>query len=176
MVTCTTSSQYTESHRLVKGVHEIVQKNPTDLNDKIFFFFFLPPTLTLRAGGSTKVLFHVATFRSLQDTAANTTVILSSAPSPSHWSYDRRGCWKNVKGALKTKRLQALWTVTAEQLVAASGDCRAQRFFTEETPCFHGRWNLEREREKKKNFIEGTRTNRERRGAFVILPSYHCSY
>lgn len=119
------------------------------------FFFFLPPTLTLRARGSTKVLFHVATFSSLQDTAANTTVILSSTPSPSHWWYDRRGCWKNVKDAPKTKRLQALWTVTAEQLVAASEDFQAQRFFTEETPCFHGRWNLERERGGKKTLLRG---------------------
>lgn len=43
------------------------------------------------------------------------------------------GRWKEVKDALKTKRLQALWSVTTEQHQAASGNVYAQHFFTEET-------------------------------------------
>lgn len=106
-------------------------------------------------------LFHLPVstlaLSSLQDTPVLT---LPSSSLPYPWLHTDNMMVKGggrffKKGAPKTERLRALWTVATEQLLAASGNVKAQHFFTEETPHFHGRWNLERQTQRKGIEING---------------------
>lgn len=97
-VTCITSSHYMDSHRLVKGVHELVQKKTTMTEWQDCSF---PPLLSWESEASTCPLpmWHPVVSRThcrkhyhhlLSHTRAFILII---------W-----GCWKNVKDTLKTKK------------------------------------------------------------------------
>lgn len=88
----------TESYHFVNRVNEIVQKTQQTQWQDCFSPFSVH--LTLRVGGSTKVLLCVATCSSLQDTLSP----LPFRTLPLTRWYDRGGCMKDIKDTLKTKR------------------------------------------------------------------------
>lgn len=157
LVTCTTSSHYTDSHHLVRSpwISTKKRKKTNEWQDCFVFVFLIlcscPESQRLHQS-----LFHLPVstlaLSSLQDTPVLT---LPSSSLPHPWLHTDNMMVKGggrflKKGAPKTERLRALWTDATEQLLAASGNVKAQHFFTEETPHFHGRWNLERQTQKER--------------------------
>lgn len=114
------------THRFVKVVHELVQKEIKESSDCFC------SALVLRVRGSTS-LSHLPASTSRPGVSRTHCCKHCCFSHTCFFSLIIWGRWKEVKDALKTKRLQALWSVTTEQHQAASGNVYAQHFFTEET-------------------------------------------
>lgn len=142
------------------------KKNNTDWMTRLFFFLHsLPESQRLHQSPRPPASFHAATFSGLQDTLPQ-TLPSSSLPHPCPHTYDMIAKGAGRMSKTRWRRKKAPGSLNCHRW-AASENVQAQHFFTEETPCFHGRWNLERQTEEAVCY-RGKGQTEGPQGAFVL--------
>lgn len=126
----------TLSHTTFSTVNEIVQKT-NRLKDKIVFFFLLSVRWESEAPLKSSSVWRLVVV------SRTHCRLCPSAPSLSHCWYDCRGCRKDNKDVLKTKRapgslIRHCWAARSSNRKSSQLSISSQK-----KPCVHGRWNLQ---------------------------------